>query len=75
MTLAPTKGEFTGSILLPVNGKRVTFTGALLEKSGEGFDALLSPDAEMAVTLAPWRIPKPRLPPLTVIWRFTMLRA
>ena len=53
MTLAPTKGGFTGSILLPVNGKRVTFTGALLEKSGEGCGALLSPDAEMAVTLGP----------------------
>ena len=28
MTLAPTRGEFTGSLLLPANGRRVTFTGA-----------------------------------------------
>ena len=36
-----------------VAGKRVTFGGVLLEKSGEGSGLLLSPDAEMAVTLAP----------------------
>ena len=53
MTLAPTKGEVTGSLLLPANGKRVAFSGVLMEKSGEGAGALLGPDAEMAVTLAP----------------------
>ena len=53
MTLAPTKGEFTDSLLLPANGRRVTFTGALLEKSGEECGALLNPDAEVALTLGP----------------------
>ena len=67
MTLAPAKGEFTDSLLLPANGRRVTFTGALLEKPGEECGAMLSPGAEMAVALAPQRIPKPRLPPLTPV--------
>ena len=53
MTFAPMRGEFTGSLLLPANGRRVTFSGVLMEKSGEGFGALLNPDAEVAVTLAP----------------------
>ncbi len=53
MTLAPAKGEFTGSLLLPANGKRATFNGVLLEKSGEGVGLLLSPDAEMTITLEP----------------------
>ena len=53
MTLAPAKGEFTGSLLLPANGKRVPFNGVLLEKSGEGVGLLLSPDAEMTITLEP----------------------
>ena len=75
MTLPPTKGEFTGSLLLPANGRRVTSRGVLLEKSGEGFGALLSPDAEMAVTLGPERIPKPRWPPLTPVRWLRILRA
>ena len=53
MTLTPAKGEFTGSLLLPANGKRVPFNGVLLEKSGESVGLLLSPDAEMAITLEP----------------------
>ncbi len=53
MTLAPTRGEFSGSLLLPVNSKRVTLGGVLMEKSGEGFGALLNPDAVVAVTLVP----------------------
>ena len=51
MTLSPKTGDFSGSILLPANGKRATFSGVLLEKSGEGVGLLLSPDAEMAITL------------------------
>ena len=27
-TVAPTRGEFTDSLLLPANGRRATFTGA-----------------------------------------------
>ena len=53
MTLAPAKGGFTGSLLLPANGTRATFNGVLLEKSGEGVGLLLSPDAEMTITLEP----------------------
>ena len=74
MTFAPTRGEFTGSLLLPANGKRVTFGGVLLEKSGEGAGALLNPGAEMAVTLAPQRIPKSRWPPLTPVRWLRILR-
>lgn len=53
MTLTPARGEFTGSLLLPANGKPATFSGVLLEKSGEGVGLLLTPDAEMAVMLRP----------------------
>lgn len=53
MTLFPKTGEFSGSLLLPANGKRVLFNGVLLEKSGEGVGLLLSPAGENAVTLEP----------------------
>jgi hypothetical protein len=53
MTLAPRTGGFSGSLLLPSNGKRATFSGVLLEKSGEGVGLLLNPVSEMAVRFSP----------------------
>jgi len=53
MTLSPKRGDFSGSLLLPANGRRTSFSGVLLQKSREGLGMLLGPDTEMAAILSP----------------------
>lgn len=55
IVLHPARGEFTGSLFLNTHGKRASFSGVLLNQSGEGVGLLLMEDLQLKIRLSPLR--------------------